>query len=75
VPLEGLVDSKAERAKLEKDRAKLDRDRAHLHKKLADPSFVNRAPVEVLDKDRARLAELEAALAKIDVALLRLGDG
>jgi valyl-tRNA synthetase len=72
VPLEGIVDSRAERAKLEKDRAKLDRDRAHLQKKLADPNFVGRAPPEVLDKDRGRLAEIEAALAKLDLALLRL---
>jgi valyl-tRNA synthetase len=73
IPLEGIVDSKAEKAKLEKDRAKLERDRAHLQKKLDDPNFVSRAPIEVLDKDRARLAEIEAAIAKIDLALLRLG--
>jgi valyl-tRNA synthetase len=72
IPLEGLVDSQAERAKLEKDRAKLERDRVHLQKKLDDPNFVNRAPPEVLEKDRARLAEIEAAIAKIDLALLRL---
>ena len=73
VPLEGLVDSQAERAKLEKERAKLEKDAGHLRRKLADPNFVNRAPIEVLDKDRARLAELDEAIAKLDVALLRLG--
>jgi valyl-tRNA synthetase len=72
IPLEGLIDSQAEKAKLEKERIKLDRDGAHLKKKLADPNFLSRAPAEVLEKDRARLAELDAALAKIDLALLRL---
>jgi valyl-tRNA synthetase len=72
IPLEGLVDSQAEKGKLEKERVKLDRDGAHLKKKLADPNFLSRAPAEVLEKDRARLAELDAAIAKIDLALLRL---
>ncbi len=58
--------------KLEKSRVKLVKDRDHLAKKLGDPNFVGRAPAEVLDKDRARLAELEAAIEKIDLALRRL---
>ena len=57
VPLEGLVDPAAERAKLVKERAKLEKDRDHMKRKLADPNFTSRAPIEVLDKDRARLAE------------------
>jgi valyl-tRNA synthetase len=73
VPLEGLVDSGAERAQLEKDRAKLEKERDYLTGKLGNKNFVERAPLEVLDKDRARLAEVEAALAKIEDALKRLG--
>ena len=72
IPLEGLIDRQAERAKLEKERVKLDRDSSHLKKKLGDPNFLHRAPAEVLEKDRARLADLDAAIAKIDLALLRL---
>ncbi len=72
VPLEGIVDPGAERAKLEKSRAKLVKDRDHLKKKLGDPNFIGRAPAEILEKDRARLAELEAAIEKIDLALKRL---
>ena len=73
VPLEGFVDPAAERGKLEKELVKLKSDRDYLAKKLANPKFVERAPLEVLDKDRARLAELNAALDKIELALLRLG--
>ena len=72
VPLEGLIDNAAEKAKLEKQRDKLGRDRDHLRKKLDDPNFTSRAPLEILDKDRARLAELEAGLARIELALTRL---
>ncbi len=72
VPLEGIVDPGAEKAKLEKNLAKLVKDRDHLAKKLADPNFVSRAPAEVLEKDRARLAELEAAIEKLHLALRRL---
>jgi len=70
--LEAPADSGAERAKLEKDRAKLDKDREHLAKKLTNPQFLERAPAAILEKDRARLAELESALARLDIALARL---
>jgi valyl-tRNA synthetase len=67
--LQAPTDSGAERAKLEKDRAKLDKDRDHLAKKLANPQFLERAPAAVLEKDRARLAEIEAALTRLDATL------
>ena len=67
------ADSAAERAKLDKERAKLDKDRDHLAKKLANPQFLERAPAAVLEKDRARLAEIESALTRLDAALARLG--
>jgi len=67
------TDSAAERAKLDKERAKLDKDRDHLAKKLANPQFLERAPAAVLEKDRARLAEIESALTRLDAALARLG--
>jgi valyl-tRNA synthetase len=67
--LQAPADSGAERAKLEKERAKLDKDREHLAKKLANPQFLERAPAAVLEKDRSRLAEIEAALARLDATL------
>jgi valyl-tRNA synthetase len=75
VPLDGLRDPNAERAereKLEKELAKLVKDRDLLNKKHENPQFLSRAPAEVLEKDRARLAELNAAIIRIEAALLRL---
>jgi valyl-tRNA synthetase len=63
------ADTAADRAKLEKDRAKLVSDRDFLTKKLSNPQFLDRAPAAVLEKDRARVAEIEAALARLDAAL------
>ena len=73
-PLEGKAeaDTGAECAKLEKDLATLGKDREHLAKKLGNPQFIEKAPAAVLDKDRARLAEIESALAKVESALARL---
>jgi valyl-tRNA synthetase len=67
--LEAPADSAAERAKLDKERAKLDKDRDHLANKLTNPQFLERAPAAVLEKDRARLAEIEAALTRLDATL------
>jgi len=72
VPLEGLVDTKAELDKLQKDKLKLQKDIDYLKRKLADPNFLSRAPLDVLDKDKAKLAELEAALTKLLTAIDRL---
>jgi valyl-tRNA synthetase len=73
VPLDGIVNPGDEREKLDKDLAKLVNDRDYLAKKLSNPKFVERAPIEVLDKDRAKLAELNAAIDKLQAALMRLG--
>ncbi|HXU01036.1 MAG TPA: valine--tRNA ligase [Polyangia bacterium] len=75
VPMEGLVDTKAEMAKLVKERVKSESDIAYYKKKLSDPNYLSRAPLEVIDKDKARLAEMEAALAKLLVAIDRLKKG
>jgi valyl-tRNA synthetase len=70
--LEAAADSSAERAKLEKERVKLEKERDYLVKKLENPQFIERAPAAVLDKDRARLAELSSALERLDTTLKRL---
>ena len=73
VPLEGLVDPSAELAKLQKDqREAARRTSRYLKRKLARPELPRRAPPEVVDKDKAKLAELKAALAKLLIAIDRL---
>ncbi|MCM2359776.1 MAG: valine--tRNA ligase [Geobacteraceae bacterium] len=72
VPLKGLVDVEEEEKRLLKEIGKIEKDIDFLGKKLENPSFVERAPVEVVAKEREKLAELagkkrllEESLAKI----------
>ena len=72
VPLEGLVDLEAERARLAREREKVASDRDRLDKKLSNPGFLSKAAPEIVEKDRAKAAEFGEALAKIDAQLAEL---
>ncbi len=65
IPLEGLVDFEAERARLDKEIEKARKDIEQLSKKLDNPSFLERAPAEVVTKDRARIAELTSRIEEL----------
>jgi valyl-tRNA synthetase len=41
--------------------------------KLQNPSFVEKAPAEVVGKERQRLDEMHSALAKLQEQLTRIG--
>lgn len=73
IPLEGLIDLGAEKARLEKDRAKALDEAAKVRHKLANESFVSRAKPEVVQENRDRLAAFEAEAARLEAALTRLG--
>ncbi len=65
VPLAGVIDLAAETARIDKELGKVEADLTLLEKKLSNPSFVARAPAEVVAKDRARVAELLEAKLKL----------
>ena len=65
VPMAGLIDKDAELARLDKEIARLDGEVKRVGGKLANEGFVAKAPAEVLDKERAKLAEAEQALGKM----------
>ena len=70
--LAGIIDLTAERARLEKEIAVFDSDIGHVNKKLGNPNFVSRAAPEVVDEQRAKLAEAEEGKIKLQAALARL---
>jgi valyl-tRNA synthetase len=70
--LAGIIDLTAERARLEKEIAVFESDIGHVNKKLGNPNFVSRAAPEVVDEQRAKLAEAEAGKVKLQAALKRL---
>ncbi|OGN48442.1 MAG: valine--tRNA ligase, partial [Caulobacterales bacterium RIFCSPHIGHO2_01_FULL_67_30] len=72
--LAGIIDLTAERARLEKEIAVFENDIGHVNKKLGNPNFVSRAAPEVVDEQRAKLAEAEAGKAKLQAALARLSE-
>jgi valyl-tRNA synthetase len=65
VPMAGLIDKEAELARLAKEIEKLGKDLARIEGKLSNSSFVDRAPAEVVDKERAKLADQQQALEKL----------
>jgi valyl-tRNA synthetase len=73
VPLAGLIDVDAERARLNKEQDKVRREIDGLERKLSQTSFVERAPKEVVDENRRRLAEYQDQAGKLAEALRRLG--
>ncbi len=69
--LEGLVDVEAWKKKQEKKAADLERRIAGLEKKLANPGFTERAPAEVVERERKNLEEAKSQLARIHEVLAR----
>jgi len=65
VPMAGLIDKDAELARLAKEIEKLGKDLARIEGKLSNSSFVDRAPAEVVEKERAKLADQQQALEKL----------
>ena len=73
LPLEGLVDLDALRARLEKDIAKAEKEIKGLSGRLANPNFAGKAPPEVVAECQANLAEAEAQAALARRRLVDLG--
>ena len=65
VPLTGLIDFDDELARLDKAITKEEKGLAQVSRKLQNPRFVDNAPAAIVDKERAREAEHQAALAKL----------
>ena len=73
LPLSELVDLDKERARLTKE---LEKNRGFLEnqrKKLANESFVSRAPANVVAAERERAEKLEVLIANLEESLRRLG--
>jgi valyl-tRNA synthetase len=72
VDLADLIDVDAEIARKEEERSKLESRLAAQTKKLANESFVQRAPAAVVQKERDTLKALEDQLATAQAALEKL---
>jgi valyl-tRNA synthetase len=72
LPLKGVIDLAAERARLEKEMTKVEADISRVDAKLGNANFVARAPEEVVEEEKAKRDEAQARKQKIIEALERL---
>ncbi|NJD90388.1 MAG: class I tRNA ligase family protein, partial [Geobacter sp.] len=72
VPLKGMVDTVAEAERLNKEIGKIDKDIEVFAKKLENPSFVDRAPADVVAKEREKLAEAMAKRGVLEESLKKI---
>lgn len=73
LPLEGLVDVDAERSRINKELEKISKEITKSEAKLGNPGFVDRAPAQVVDQERARLDEWKAKRDRLSAMLAALG--
>jgi valyl-tRNA synthetase len=74
IPLEGIIDLDAERERIQKEIVHLQGMLESTQKKLANESFVGKAPKEVVDKEREKMDSFKANLDKLQKNLERLRD-
>jgi valyl-tRNA synthetase len=72
LPLAGLIDVDAEVVRLGKEIAKVVKDVELFEKKLTNEAFVAKAPPEVLEKDRGKLAEAKEKLGILQQSLAKI---
>jgi valyl-tRNA synthetase len=65
LPLAGLVDLEAERARLHKELAAMEAEVSRREAKLANPGFADKAPANIVQRERDGLAAAVATLAKL----------
>jgi valyl-tRNA synthetase len=65
IPLEGLIDLDAEKARLQKEIARYQGSLAGIEKKLSNPKFVDNAPAEIIEKERAKQRDWEGNIVKL----------
>lgn len=72
IPLANIIDLSAERDRLHKEVTKLQKDIDYLAKKLNDVSFLDKAPKDIVNKEKLKLEEKQTILAKLKQQLLGL---
>jgi valyl-tRNA synthetase len=72
VDLSRFIDVGAERRRLEKDRDNITRQIGGIESKLANKNFVDKAPADVVQQQRDKLADLRSQLTSLEAAITRL---
>ena len=72
VPMKGVIDVDAERARLEKQLDKVKTELARAEAKLANDKFVNNAPEAVVTQERERAADFSRTIVQLNEQLEKL---
>ncbi|MEQ8650827.1 MAG: valine--tRNA ligase [Kiloniellales bacterium] len=72
IPLAGVIDLEAERSRLQKEVGKLEKEAQKLERKLGNADFLAKAPEEVVEENRERLADMSGRRERLSDALARL---
>jgi valyl-tRNA synthetase len=72
VPLKGLVDVEAEEQRLLKEIGKIEKEMEMFSRKLESPAFVDRAPAEIVAKEREKLAEVSGKKRVLEESLEKI---
>lgn len=66
IPMAGLIDKDAELARLEKEIQRIEKELPRIEGKLGNAAFVDKAPPEVIAKEREKLAGLQSSLKNLN---------
>jgi len=69
IPMDELVDKEKEIARLEKEKAKVQKDIDFLGGKLNNQGFIAKAPAQLIEAEKAKLAKAQEKMAKIEQSL------
>jgi valyl-tRNA synthetase len=74
IPMDELVDFKAELERLSKEKTAVQKDIDFIANKLNNPNFVSKAPAALVDEQREKLAKAEEKMKMIDDAISKIAD-
>ncbi len=72
VPMAGFIDTEAEISRLNKEVEKLNKEASRLNGKLNNANFVDKAPADVVEKEKLKLADANSALEKLNAQLEKI---
>ncbi len=72
IPMAGLIDKDAELARLNKEIQKLQKELPRIEGKLNNANFIDKAPAEVIEKEKEKLANLRSSLHNLNEQLQKI---
>ncbi len=72
IPLAGLIDKEAELQRLSKEIERIKKELPRIENKLGNPKFIERAPAQVVAREKEKLKELTATLSRLEEQFSRI---